>query len=295
MSSARSLALYRLSRTRSRRSAGLAFGRLTLLLGALWIIVGKDLQGYNMLSSPSPWNPGGGARGLFFLCVLNVMLINAFACLSVARSITEEREAERLGLLRMTGLGPLTILLGKAGARTVDGLELLLVQLPLALLLISPGGVEAREILDLFGLLIAWLLLSTSLATCASVLCRSSRAASGLSALALGALCFLGPLARMAATSASPPSFVPELSPLQLYSDWHFDAGRSSGALPETLLIWLGLALGSLWLSIRLFERRLRAAPPQPPRVAGAGPPLRRASRPWPGASSTSGSAGPTS
>ena len=65
--------------------------------------------------------------------------------------MAEEKEEQTLGLLRMTGLSPLSILLGKSTSRLCGALLLLAAQFPFTIFAVTLGGRVARA--DCGGLL----------------------------------------------------------------------------------------------------------------------------------------------
>ena len=118
----------------------------------------------------SDWS---GAPGLdFFRIIVNIQAVFiTLAGLSYfASAITEEKEEQTLGLLRMTDLNPLSILLGKSTSRLAGALLLLLAQFPFTLLAITLGGVAQRQIVASYCTLGAYLFLLSNLALLSSVI-----------------------------------------------------------------------------------------------------------------------------
>ena len=114
-----------------------------------------------------------GAPGLdFFRIIVNIQAVFiTLAGLSYfASAITEEKEEQTLGLLRMTDLNPLSILLGKSTSRLAGALLLLLAQFPFTLLAITLGGVAQRQIVASYCTLGAYLFFLSNLALLFSVL-----------------------------------------------------------------------------------------------------------------------------
>jgi hypothetical protein len=116
-----------------------------------------------------------------------------------ASAISEEKEEQTLGLLRMTNLNPLSILLGKSTSRLWTAGLLFAAQFPFTLLSITLGGVTLRQILAAYLSIGAFLVLVSNLALFASVMCRRTSSASVLTGLVL--LLFFGfaPLSHAAA------------------------------------------------------------------------------------------------
>ena len=136
-----------------------------------------------------------GAPGLdFFRVVLNLncFFITVAGVSHFASAVTEEKEEMTLGLLRMTGLNPLSILLGKSGSRMIGAVLLLLVQFPFTLLAVSLGGVSISQVIAAYCTLTAYILLLGCVALFASVVCRRTSGATSMTLLFLVAF-FFGP------------------------------------------------------------------------------------------------------
>ncbi|MED5447204.1 MAG: hypothetical protein VYA62_03200 [Planctomycetota bacterium] len=92
-------------------------------------------------------------------------------------SITEEKEEQTLGLLKMAGVNPLGILLGKLGPRLLNALLLLAIQFPFVQLAVTLGGVHSRQIQAAYITLAGYILLMAGLGILASVIARRTRQA----------------------------------------------------------------------------------------------------------------------
>ena len=125
----------------------------------------------------------GGAPGLVFLqsaAWLQTMFLTISGLGYFGSAITEEKEDETLGLLRMTNLSPLSILLGKSTSRLGGALLLLAAQLPFTFLAVTLGGVSPRQVLAAYCTLGAYTFLLGNLALLASVLMPRTVAAAAL-------------------------------------------------------------------------------------------------------------------
>ena len=130
-----------------------------------------------------------GAPGLFFfsnILWLNFALIVLAAVSFLATAITEEKEEGTLGLLMLAGVSPLAMLLGKSASRQFSTALLLVVQFPFALMAIVLGGVTFTQIVAGYVALAAFLVLAANIALLASVICRGSGHAGGVTFLVLG-------------------------------------------------------------------------------------------------------------
>lgn len=163
-----------------RMDARLARGHLLRLLFAGFI--------YGSLISVQITSLSFGAPGLklFGLLIwLNMACISLAGVGFFATAITEEKEEDTLGLLKMAGLNPVSILLGKSTSRLLSALLLLLVQLPFVLLAITLGGVTLTQVAAAYCSLAAFLVLAANLGLVCSVCCRRGGSAAFANTLLL--------------------------------------------------------------------------------------------------------------
>jgi ABC-type transport system involved in multi-copper enzyme maturation permease subunit len=122
-----------------------------------------------------------GAPGLKLfetMTYLNVVLISLAGISFFATAITEEKEEDTLGLLKLAGIDPLGILLGKSTSRLLGTILLLLVQLPFTLLAITLGGVTLGQVLSAYCALMAYMVLLANVGLLSSVIYRRGGSAS---------------------------------------------------------------------------------------------------------------------
>lgn len=119
---------------------------------------------------------------LFFLAVVGLSYF--------ASAIAEEKDENTLGLLRMTDLNSLAILLGKSTSRMCGALLLIAAQLPFMLLAVTMGGLDVRQVLAGFALLLSSTFFIANLALIGSVACARTASATGLTAAALAVFVF---------------------------------------------------------------------------------------------------------
>ncbi len=123
----------------------------------------------------------------------NFWAVTIAGVLLFAPTITEEKEDQTLGLLRMTGIGPASLLLGKALPKLVQLLLVLIVQLPLVWLTRTLGGVDWLLMMNVYLLVFGQLIGVVAISMLASVVMRTSAGA----VVAAGVLVFcwsLGPV-----------------------------------------------------------------------------------------------------
>ena len=106
-------------------------------------------------------------------------------------TITEDKDVSTFDLLKLAGIGPLALLLGKSTTRLLTTLLILAVQLPFTLLAVTLGGVLPRQVLAMYASLAAYAMLLANLGLLCSVISRSSAVATGWAAILLG-LYFVG-------------------------------------------------------------------------------------------------------
>jgi hypothetical protein len=134
---------------------------------------------------------GPGLRFFHSICTLNYLLIAVAGISYFVSAVTEEKDSGTLALLRLAGVTPIQIILGKSTSRLISSLMLLWIQLPFTFLSITLGGVTWRQILSCYIVLAAWMAFVANVALFASVRCRTAGRAAGLSFGAL-MLLFLG-------------------------------------------------------------------------------------------------------
>ena len=145
----------------------LAVARGTFASMVIWICV---LQAWT-----SPVAPG--LQFLYGILFLNVLFILLAATSYFASSITEEKEEGTIALLTIAGVSPTGLLLAKSTTRILEGILLLAVQLPFALLAVTLGGVMWDQVIASYIALGGFLVLSGNLALLASVIATRTTAA----------------------------------------------------------------------------------------------------------------------
>ena len=132
-----------------------------------------------------------GLNFLFGVLVMNVIFILLAATSYFSSAITEEKEEGTIALLQMANVSPTGLLLAKSGTRILEGLLLLAVQFPFALLAVTLGGVAWEQVAAAYLALVAFVFMAGNLALLASVVAsRATTAAFGTAGLLL--LVFLG-------------------------------------------------------------------------------------------------------
>jgi len=131
-----------------------------------------------------------GAPGLWFfhwITSLNQLGITLAGIFGFSSAITEEKIGQTLGLLRLTGMTPMSILLGKSTARIIGAMLILSVQFPFTFLAVTLGGVTPHQILAVYVALLAFLIFVGNLGVLCSVIGRRPGIAAILTLLLLGA------------------------------------------------------------------------------------------------------------
>jgi hypothetical protein len=158
-----------------------------------------------------------GTPGLkFFIGIISLQAIGiTFVGLSYFGSaITEEKEEQTLGLLRMTNLNPLSILLGKSTSRLCGALLLLASLFPFTVYAVTLGGVSLGQIVATYCTLGAYTFLLCNVALLGSVIFRKTSGAATFAVVVIGFLLVAGPLLRMLPFWMPKSRLVSELRPL---------------------------------------------------------------------------------
>ena len=160
--------------TRLARTHLIRLGFAALIL--LFVVqVQRDISNYNA--------PG---RDVFrSMCWVNFFLLNLAGVSFFSTVITEEKEELTLGLLRMAGISPVGILLGKVTPRLLGVVLLLSVQLPFTILAITLGGVSINQIFAAYVALLAFAVLMAGMGAFLSTVCARSSLAASLTTTAL--------------------------------------------------------------------------------------------------------------
>lgn len=149
-------------------------GRIALVFFILLCLIGAHI---------ATLSPGVGAAGLrFFTSVVwwSLLFIALTGVFFFSGAITEEKEEMTLGLLKMTGLNPISILMGKGTSRILGGVSLLLAAFPFTLLAITLGGVSLDQVLAAYCTMLSYMLFMGGAALFSSVCCRRTGTAAGL-------------------------------------------------------------------------------------------------------------------
>lgn len=113
-------------------------------------------------------------RELFgFLQFLNMVFITSAGIFLLTQTITEEKEEETLGLMRLAGVGSTAVVLGKLSSRLMMMAWLILVQIPMIALCITLGGVTWTQVFAVYTALVAYLFLVSGVGLLASTLCAT--------------------------------------------------------------------------------------------------------------------------
>jgi ABC-type Na+ efflux pump permease subunit len=177
---------------------------------------------YSFIREPGFQFSAPGRRVFTAIIWVNFMFISVAAIGYFATSVTEEKEEDTLGLLRMAGVSPLALLLGKSVSRLWLALVLICVQFPFALLAITLGGVTLRQVTASYVALGAYTFFLSGLATLCSVASKRSMKAVVYMVVASIALGFV-------------PSVADAIDDLVVYLGWSPDRVENV----EVLTAWV--------------------------------------------------------
>lgn len=240
--SQRALALSRRALRESTRSKAPVVVR-GLLIGLLFLSV---VTAHEMARVSS----AAGPHLLSWMAWTDWALITLLGVSTFSSVITEEKELMSLGLLRLAGFTPASLLLGKSVGLLLQTLLLIIVQIPFCMLAITMGGVTLDQILSVFGLLLSYALLVYSLGLLCSVVRARTRAAAMMTGGLLFAyhvlplICgFLVNYFFMPIGGSELPAFAAVLD--DFFKNW-FSTTALSGLGQSTMSIGgIGLVLGS--------------------------------------------------
>ena len=150
----------------SIRGRGTYLLRLVLLV-ALFMALLSTVAGRSMVGAP-------GLRLFDSIARLDLIVIWLAGPGYFASAITEEKQAGTLGLLKMAGVEPGAMLLGKGGGRLLAAAMLLLVQLPFTVAAVALGGVSLQQVFAAYLALAAFLLFAGSAGLLFSVVSRTT-------------------------------------------------------------------------------------------------------------------------
>ncbi|HUG91151.1 MAG TPA: hypothetical protein VML55_09970, partial [Planctomycetaceae bacterium] len=130
-----------------------------------------------------------GAPGLDFfrsIAYFNVAVLTLAGVGYFATAVTEDKDEGTFDLLKLAGIGPLGLLLGKSTTRLAATLLILAVQFPFTFLAVTLGGVLPQQVFAMYASLAAYAILLANLGLLCSVVSRGSAMATGLMAVLLG-------------------------------------------------------------------------------------------------------------
>jgi hypothetical protein len=232
--------------------------------GVLWLLAIVHLESRGWSS------PGlSFCVGLTFSTMVMLTLMGAFYFPSV---ITEEKEEQTLGLLRMAGVGSATLLIGKSIGRVGVILLLIAVSLPYWWLAITLGGVTTTQVAGVAISLAAHLALVSQIGTLCSVYFTTTGRACVASMIALATL-FIGPpileeILREIGVIPRGPNFVRSLyehmAPYQLART--LQPGYAGGLFPTqvwTSTLAAAVLFGLSWFLLDRFNTYDQVAGPE--------------------------------
>ena len=218
--------------------------------GLVLLVVMSTTSGFSRLGAPGLYMLTMLAySGAIFLTLVSITLFSSV--------ITEEKEEQTIGLLRMAGLRPLAIILAKVGARLWDLLMIGAAILPFTMLCVTLGGVSLTQVLATMAAIAGHLVFLAGLGLLLSVLRPTATSASSLMLLTL-VVVQLGPLLLLG---------VPVVRVIASHSIWFqlsyiLSTGYPGGILTLGLAINLGLGAGLAAIAWALFDRFVRDEEP---------------------------------
>ncbi len=157
--------------------------RLIMMIIILFILLEFVLPGAFRRS-------GSGLNFFVSISMINIVFINLLAVSFFSSAVTEEKEAESLALLLMTGLSPFTMLLSKSTSKLILGMTLIVAQIPFIVLAVTLGGVGLDQIFSVYLVILAHTVLLCSMALLPSVIFNETVTAACFTFLGIAAFHF---------------------------------------------------------------------------------------------------------
>jgi len=158
---------------------------LMALMLALALLMGVGIQFASRTT--------GSGTGIFAGLGLVIFLFaSVFVIAQSCGSIADERRQGTLGLLLLTPLRPFEVVLGKFMARSCEGLQLCLVALPMIVVPFAMGGLTGGQILTVFVVILAQVMLCGAVSIFCSAFCKNAATAFGAAMLMISGYEILG-------------------------------------------------------------------------------------------------------
>ena len=167
---------------------------------SVWPHVGRLVLAVSVWSLFLTMQFGQARFGAVGPMMFTILVMGSFALITIAgigylaTPITEEKEQQTLGLLKIAGINSASILFGKSAPRAISGVLLLAAQAPMAVACMTFGGVTIHQLLAAAAALLAYLLLAAGIGLLSSVVARRSTTASLLALLLLSASVAMPPI-----------------------------------------------------------------------------------------------------
>ena len=165
--------------------------RVHTTVGGILLLV---LFGFAIAAS---WSGAPGRNFFISIVILQAVSITMIGLSYFASAVTEEKEEQMLGLLRMTDLNPISILLGKSTSRLCSALLLLAAQIPFTIFAVTLGGISLEQIMATYCTLAAYTFLLGNIALLGSVIARHTTGAIAISVVILALFLFGSPVLRI--------------------------------------------------------------------------------------------------
>ncbi len=171
------------------------------------------LFGISMAMVGSTFGTNNAGLNFFgYICAMNVAVITVAGVSYFVSAVTEEKDAGTYALLKLAGMSPLSITLGKSTSRLVTSLMLLIIQLPFTFLSITLGGVLWTQIIAAYLSLAAWMIFVANMSLFCSVRSATSGRAASMAAFVLILFFALPPVISSGLTAAPIASTMPRLA-----------------------------------------------------------------------------------
>jgi hypothetical protein len=221
--------------------------------GVLWLLA--------IVHDSMRWMSAPGLEFFGVLAWLSLVLLSLAGAFYFCSVITEEKEQQTLGLLRMAGVGPGTLLVGKSLGRLSVMLLLMTITLPYWWLAVTLGGVTLTQVAATGVILATHLIFVSQIGTLCSVIFQTTGQAAVaacllIAGIQLGPLLLYEILVELRIGAAIQPAVLQATHWLALSQlEATLQSGYSGGLFESQAMINTGAAAGLFCLSWALFDR----------------------------------------
>ena len=137
-------------------------------------------------ASTLSWRNAAGLPLFQAQLLITAFFLSVTAIFGFSQTITEEKEEETLGLIRLAEINPLSIILGKTAGILTEAALLIVIQIPFTIVAITLGGVSWAQVYAAYVTLVAYLWLLAGVGIATSVVQPTGGRAARMTAIVVG-------------------------------------------------------------------------------------------------------------